>query len=155
MRRRGLVSESIPTSRENCGAIQTLYTARTTKNWVEFLEQVEGWLPADIERVYANLDNLNVHRSWDVLLFNLAHPRFEFVFQPRYAAYLNQIEPWCKTLRSPAFKGRRFETWQQMEEAVKKATTYWNAHKYPFVWGRRKRHRPRRRSGIAVLPKIS
>jgi transposase len=131
------------------------YTARTTKNWVEFLEQVEVWLPPDIERVYAIMDNLNVHRSWDVLLFNLTHPRWEFVFQPRYAAYLNLIEPWWKTLRSLAFKGRRFETWQQMEEAVKKATTYWNAHKHPFVWGRRRRHRPRRRSGIAVLPKIS
>ena len=133
----------------------TTYTARTTKNWVEFLEQVEVWLPPDIERVYAIMDNLNVHRSWDVLLFNLTHPRWEFVFQPRYAAYLNLIEPWWKTLRSLAFKGRRFETWQQMEEAVKKATTYWNAHKHPFVWGRRRRHRPRRRSGIAVLPKIS
>jgi transposase len=133
----------------------TPYTGRTTKNWVEFLEQVEGWLPPEIERVYAIMDNLNVHRSWDVLLFNLAYPRWEFVFQPKYAAYLNLIEPWWKTLRSLALKGRRFETWEQMEEAVKKATAYWNAHKHPFVWGRRRRHRPRRRSGIAVLPKVS
>lgn len=131
------------------------YTGRTTKNWVEFLEQVEAWVPAETEHVYAILDNLNVHRAWDVLLFNLAHPRWEFVFQPKYAAYLNLIEPWWKTLRSLAFKGRRFETWEQMEEAVKKATAYWNAHKHPFVWGRRRRHRPRRRSGIAVLPKVS
>ena len=123
-----------------------------------FLAEGLGWRHEETwfgERVYAILDNLNVHRSWDVLLFNLTHPRWEFVFQPRYAAYLNLIEPWWKTLRSLAFKGRRFETWQQMEEAVKKATTYWNAHKHPFVWGRRRRHRPRRRSGIAVLPKIS
>lgn len=48
--------------------------------------------------------------------------RWEFVFQPKYAAYLNLIEPWWKTLRSLAFKGRRFETWEQMEEAVSKAT---------------------------------
>lgn len=131
------------------------YTGRTTKNWIAFLEQVEAWLPAETERVYVILDNLNVHRSWDVLLFNLAYPRWEFVFQPKYAAYLNLIEPWWKTLRSLAFKGRRFETWEQMEAAVSKATAYWNAHKHPFVWGRRRRHRPRRRSGIAVLPKVS
>ena len=116
---------------------------------------MEGWLPADVERVYALLDNLNVHRAWDVLLFNLAHPRWEFVFQPTYAAYLNLIEPWWKILRSLAFKGRRFETWEQMEEAVRSATAYWNAHRHPFVWGRRRRHRPRRKLGIAVLPKVS
>jgi len=131
------------------------YTGRTTRNWVAFLEQVEGWLPAEVERVYALLDNLNVHRAWDVLLFNLAHPRWEFVFQPTYAAYLNLIEPWWKILRSLAFKGRRFETWEQMEEAVQLATAYWNAHRHPFVWGRRRRHRPRRQPGIAVLPKVS
>lgn len=131
------------------------YTGRTIGNWSDFLEQVETWLPPEVERVYAILDNLNVHRAWDVLLFNLAHPRWEFVFQPKYAAYLNLIEPWWKTLRSLAFKGRRFETWEQMEEAVKKATAYWNSHRHPFVWGRRRRHHPRRKSGIAVMPKAS
>jgi hypothetical protein len=39
------------------------------------------------------MDNLNVHSAYDVLLFSLAHPRWEFVFQPTYAAYLNLIEP--------------------------------------------------------------
>ena len=58
------------------------YTGRTTENWIAFLEQVEDWMPPEIERVYVILDNLNVHRSWDVLLFNLAHPRWEFVFSP-------------------------------------------------------------------------
>ena len=43
------------------------------------------------------LDNVNGHRSWDTLLFHLAFPRWEFVFQPTYAAYVNLIEPWWKT----------------------------------------------------------
>jgi transposase len=58
---------------------------------------VEEWIPKDVERVYAVLDNLTMHRAVDVLLFNLAYPRWEFVFQPTYAAYLNLIEPWWKT----------------------------------------------------------
>lgn len=33
-------------------------------------------------------------------------------------------------------------TWQQVEDAVEAATAYWNAHKHPFVWGRRRRHQP-------------
>jgi len=38
------------------------------------------------------MDNLNTHTAMDVLLFALAHPRWEFVFQPVYAAYLNLLE---------------------------------------------------------------
>ena len=128
------------------------YTGRTTANWVDFLGQVEGWIDAGVERVYAVMDNLNVHSATDVLLFALAHPRWEFVFQPKYAAYLNLIEPWWKVLRSLALNGRRFETWSEIEEAVQRATAYWNAHKHPFVWGRRRRHRTARRSGVAVVP---
>ena len=73
------------------------YTRRRLVNWIDFLQKVEDWIPKDVERVYAVLDNLSMHRAVDVLLFNLAYPRWEFVFQPTYAAYLNLIEPWWKT----------------------------------------------------------
>jgi len=131
------------------------YAGRTIANWVDFLEQVDDWLPADIERVYGILDNLNIHRATDVLLFSLGRPRWEFVFQPKYAAYLNLIEPWWKILRSLALKGRRFETWAEVCQAVDEATAYWNAHRHPFIWGRRRRHQPRRRSGVSLLPKVA
>jgi transposase len=131
------------------------YGGRTIANWVDFLERVEAWVPPEAERIYAILDNLNTHRATDVLLFMLAHPRWEFVFQPTYAAYLNLIEPWWKTLRSLALKGRRFETWDQIATAVADATAYWNAHRHPYVWGRRRRHKPRRQTGVARLPSVA
>ncbi len=133
-------------------ALTVPYPRRTTANWVDFLEHVEGWLDPGIDRVYAVLDNLRAHRALDVLLWALAHPRWEFVFQPTYAAYLNLIEPWWKILRSLALKGRRFATWDEVCAAVEAATQYWNAHRHPFVWGRRKRRRPARATGIARLP---
>jgi transposase len=135
-------------------ALTRPYGARSTANFVDFLEHVDAWVDADVERIYAILDNLQAHRAADVLLFSLAHPRWEFVFQPKYAPYLNLIEPWWKVLRSLALKGRRFETWEQICEAVRRATEYWNAHKHPFVWGRRRRHQPRRRPGIAAVPGV-
>ena len=131
------------------------YAGRTIVNWVDFLGRVEAWIPPEVERVHAILDNLNVHRATDVLLFSLAHPRWEFVCQPTYAAYLNLIEPWWKVLRSLALKGRRFETWDQIANAVADATAYWNAHRHPFVWGRRRRHKPRRQTGVARLPSVA
>jgi transposase len=136
-------------------ALKKTYGARSTVNWVDFLQRVDEWLPADLDRVYAIVDNLSTHRASDVLLFSLQHPRWEFVFQPKYAAYLNLIEPWWKTLRSLALKGRRFETWEEVEQAIEAATAYWNRHRHPFILGRRRRHQPRRQSGIAKLPKAA
>ena len=133
-------------------ALPAPYASRSAVNWAHFLEQVEAWLPAEAERVYAIMDNLSAHRATDVLLFSWAHPRWEFVFQPKYAAYLNLIEPWWKILRSLALKGRRFETWEEVCKAVEQATAYWNQYRHPFVWGRRRRHQPRRKPGLARLP---
>ena len=132
-------------------ALTVPYDRRTTANRVDFLEKVEAWVPPEVAPVYGIVDNLNVHRAVDVLLFSLAHPRWEFVFQPKNAAYLNLIEPWWKILRSLALKGRRFETWEEICRAIEQATAYWNDHRHPFVWGRRRRHRPRR-PGVALPP---
>jgi DDE superfamily endonuclease len=130
------------------------YPSRGAANWADFLARVEGWLPADVGRVDAIVDDLQAHRATDVLPFALANPRWGFVFRPKYAAYLNLIEPWWKVPRSLALKGRRFETWEQVCRAVEEATAYWNKHRHPFVWGRRRRHRPKRRPGIAAVPGV-
>src|ERR671933_1080456 len=154
--RRGVAGYVFGASQPASGAALTLtYERRTTANWVDFLGRVDAWVDASVERVYAVLDNLNVHSAPDVLLFALLHPRWEFVFQPKYAAYLNLIEPWWKVLRSLALKGRRFEAWAEIGQAVRRATAYWNAHKHPFLWGRRRRHRTSRGPGIATMPNVS
>ena len=139
----------------NGEALTLTFERRTTANWVDFLGAVEGWIDPTVDRVYAVLDNLNIHGAPDAPLFGLLHPRWEFVFQPTYAAYLNLIEPWWKVLRSLALKGRRFEAWAEIEQAVARATACWNDHRHPFVWGRRRRHRQPRRFGIAAVPNLT
>lgn len=136
-------------------ALTETYDRRSAANYVDFLDKVDVWLPDDAERIYAIVDNLNTHRATDVLLFALARPRWEFVFQPKYAAYLNLIEPWWKILRSLALKGRRFETWDEVCQAIREATAYWNAHRHPFIWGRRRRLQPRRKSGVGLVPQVA
>jgi transposase len=120
------------------------YEHRATASFIDFLSWVDQQIPVQISSVYAILDNLGMHHAQDLLLFMIHHPRWEFVYQPKYAAYLNLIEPWWKILRSLALKGQRFETWQEVKTAIEAATMYWNAHKHPFVWGRRRRHQPPR-----------
>lgn len=136
-------------------AYTALYSGRTIANWMDFLEQLEVWIDPAVTQIFAILDNLNIHRATDVLLFSLGHPRWQFVFQPKYAAYLNLIEPWWKTLRSLALKGRRFETWDEIQVAIRRATSYWNEHRHPFVWGQRRRHKPHRQPGLALVPRVT
>ena len=133
-------------------ALTRPYGARSTAAFVDFLAHVDRWVEPAVERIYVILNNLPAHRAPDVLLFSLAHLRWECVFQPQYAPYLNLIEPWWQVLRSLALTGRRLEPWVQLCEGVRKATDYWNAHKPPFSWGRRRRQQPRRRPGIAAVP---
>jgi hypothetical protein len=131
------------------------HLGRGTASWVAFPEEVELWLPAEVERVYAIIDDLGTRRATDALLFMLAHPRREMVFQPKHAAYLDLIEPWRKVPRSLALAGHRFESREDIAQAVGRATAYWNARRHPFAWGRRPRHQPRRQPGIALLPKAA
>jgi hypothetical protein len=154
--RRGTAGHVFGALQPASGAAFTLtYGRRTTANRVDFLGRVDAWVDASVERVYAVLDDLDIHGAPDVLLSAPLHPRREFVFQPEYAAYLNLIEPWWKLLRSLALKGRRFEAWAEVERAVEQATAYRNDRKHPFVRGRRRRHRQSRRLGIAAVPKLA
>jgi transposase len=131
------------------------YPRRSQTHFIDCLCDGDQQVPAGGERIDAILDNLGRHHCHDLLLFLLHHPRGEFVYPPKYAAYLNLIEPWWKILRSLALKGRRFETWQEVVEAVEDATGYWNGHKHPFVWGRRRRHQaPRRTRKYAFTVKV-
>lgn len=134
-------------------AFTRTYERRTKANHLAFLNLVDAWIGLGPTEVICVLDNLNIHHAQEVLLFLLAHPRWEFAFIPNGAAYLNLIEPWWKTLRSLALAGRSFETWKEVEDAIAEATGYWNRHRHPYLWGHRRRHQKPRQPGVAAIRK--
>ena len=71
-----------------------VYSRRNVGYYVDFLEKVERWVSPDVKRIYAIVDNLAAHGAYDVTLFSLAYPRWEFVFQPKYAGYLGVDPVW-------------------------------------------------------------
>jgi transposase len=79
-------------------------------------------------------DNLSTHISQETQTALIAWPEVELLFIPKYACWLNLIEPWWKQLRSLALKGRQFADVDEIIEAVVQATAYWNQHRYPYVW---------------------
>jgi transposase len=105
---------------------------RKIPDFVLFLDHVVTVWPQG--NLILLLDNLNVHKAQDVLLWALAHPRVSFFFLPTYSPWLNLIEPWWKTLRSLALRGNYFERPADMALALYQATDYWNDHRKPYLW---------------------
>lgn len=111
-----------------------IHLQRDSACFVTFLDAVEEqWPDGEIVLI---LDNLSTHRTQDVLLWTHAHPRVRFLFLPTYAPWLNLIEPWWKTLRSLALKGRSFANPDAVIAALAQATCYWNNHRSPYRWRR-------------------
>jgi len=88
------------------------------------LEKVTSEFPA--ERWLIIEDNLGIHTSRQTQLALAAWPEIQVQFIPKYACWLNLIEPWWKQLRSLALKGKRFETLGELTEALEAALDYWN-----------------------------
>lgn len=106
--------------------------SRDSASHIQLLEQVIETFPAD--RWLIIEDNLSIHRSRQVRLALAAWPEVQVLFLPKYACWLNLIEPWWKQLRSLALKGRRFETVEELIAALVAALDYWNAHRHPYCW---------------------
>jgi transposase len=80
------------------------------------------------------MDNLSTHVSRETQTALIAWPEVHLWLLPKYACWLNLIEPWWKPLRSLALKGRRFECLDEVIEAIVQTTLYWNTHRYPYSW---------------------
>jgi transposase len=105
---------------------------RDSASHIQLLEQVMSEFPA--ERWLFIEDNLVIHSSREVRLALAAWPEIQIQFLPKYACWLNLIEPWWKQLKSLALKGRRFEDLEQLNQALYDALAYWNSHRHPYVW---------------------
>lgn len=108
---------------------------RDSVSHIQLLEQVIHEFPAD--RWILVEDNLSIHRGRQTRLALTAWPEIRVQFIPKYACWLNLIEPWWKQLRSLALKGRRFESQHEVIEALFAALAYWNQHRHPYHWRKR------------------
>jgi transposase len=108
---------------------------RDSASHIQLMEQVMIEFPAD--RWLFIEDNLSIHTSRQVRLALAAWPEVQILFLPKYACWLNLIEPWWKQLKSLALKGQRFEDLEQLDQALYAALAYWNTHRHPYLWKKR------------------
>ena len=112
-----------------------LSSKRDSASHIQLLEKVIQTFPAD--RLLIIEDNLSTHHRRDTKIALAAWPDIQILFLPKYACWLNLIEPWWKQLRSLALKGKRFATLDELTESLNAALAYWNVHRHPYCWKKR------------------
>jgi transposase len=110
---------------------------RTADALVAFMEALAKRYPA--RTVYVVWDNLNIHydgkdRRWRS--FNKRHGnRFRFVYTPKHASWMNQIEIWFSILHRRVLKYASFVDPAAQQVRVEGFIRHWNAHeRHPFHW---------------------
>jgi transposase len=115
------------------GAVFGRCRRRTAAGLVLFLEEIAVQHPRG--DVYVIWDNLNVHRGPRWAAFNERHGgRFHFVYTPKHASWVNQIEIWFSLLARAVLKNASFFDRQELEAAVRAYIAAWNRAAHPFRW---------------------
>jgi transposase len=107
---------------------------RTGDNLVGFLELLAQRYPTG--PVYVVWDNLNVHTGERWVLFNQRHGnRFHFLYTPKHASWVNQIELWFSILQRRVIRHGSFRTRDALRRAIRGFIAHWNmVEAHPFRW---------------------
>ena len=131
-------------------ATMVLSPSRDSASHIQLLEHVVTEFPAD--RWLIIEDNLSIHTSRQTRLALAAWPEVRIQFIPKYACWLNLIEPWWKQLRSLALKGRGFETLDELTKTLNAALDYWNTHRHPYHWKKKPQEQVTLLGGFSINP---
>ncbi|HXG69432.1 MAG TPA: IS630 family transposase [Gemmatimonadaceae bacterium] len=114
----------------------TAMTAKTrnTFDFIGFLDYTDQHLPDDGRRVIAILDNLSTHTTPEVDAWLEEHPRWEFVFTPTHASWLNQVEIFFSILARRVLKHGAFDSEADLVEQMLTFVETYNQSAQPFNW---------------------
>ena len=109
---------------------------RTGDDLVAFMERVAAHYPGPVVVIW---DNLNVHfdgkkSRWS--RFNRRHGgRFSFVYTPKHASWVNQIEIWFSILERRVLRNGTFDSVEHIEDRTLGYIDHWNTYEvHPFNW---------------------
>jgi transposase len=116
------------------GEVQAMTSAtRNRFDFIAFLEQIEAETPAD-RRVIAILDNLSTHKTQEVEDWLAEHPRWEVVFTPKHASWLNQVECFFSILARRLRRHGAFTGPEDLAAQMLAFVEHYNLTAQPFAW---------------------
>ena len=115
-------------------AIPLVSNSHNSGDYIEFLKILDEKYPKG-DTIRLVLDNLKVHRAKKVIEYlSTVEGRFEFVFTPKHASWLNLVESFFSKMTKLMLKGIRVKS---KEELIQRIYTYFdeiNAEPVVFHW---------------------
>jgi len=110
-------------------------TAQTRNqfDFIAFLDQLEAEIPAG-QQVIAILDNLSTHKTPNVQTWLQQHPRWQMVFTPKHASWLNQVEIFFSILTRRLLKHGQFSDTTDLATQMLAFVEHHNLTARPFSW---------------------
>lgn len=99
-------------------AIPHVSDTHTSDDYIDFLKILDGKYPKS-DKIRLVLDNLRVHSSAKVQEYLSTVPnRFEFVFTPTHASWLNLVEGFFSKMTKQMLKGIRVKSKQELYDRI-------------------------------------
>ncbi len=110
-------------------------TAQTRNqfDFIAFLDQLEAEIPPG-QQVIAILDNLSTHKTPNVQTWLAQHPRWQMVFTPKHASWLNQVEIFFSILTRRLLKQGQFSDTNDLATQMLAFVELHNLTARPFSW---------------------
>jgi transposase len=102
--------------------------------FIAFLEQLDGEIPASVTTIHVVLDNLVMHKGKQVQAWLAKHPRFVFHHPPVHCSWMNQVEQWLSILRRKRLRIADFASKEALAERLMAFIREWNEIAHPFNW---------------------
>lgn len=133
-RRLGTVSLLAGIDLQTGEAIPLVKDTHSSDDYIEFLKVLDCKYPKE-DKIRLVLDNLRVHRSEKVQKYISSVPgRFEFVFTPRHASWLNLVEGFFSKMTKQMLKGIRVGTKDELVTRIYKYFEEINAEPVVYKW---------------------
>jgi transposase len=108
---------------------------RNSLDFIRFLEEIDETVPPAASRqIIAIMDNLSTHKSKELAKWLKTHPRWRFVFTPKHASWLNQVECLFSILARRLLKHGHFDTPEDLAEQMLAFVETHNQTATPFKW---------------------
>lgn len=116
-------------------AIQLVRDKHSSVEYIEFLKKLDEKYPKG-DKIRLILDNLRVHSSEQVKEYLASIPdRFEFVFTPKHASWLNLVEGFFSKMTKQMLKGIRVKSKDELIQRINKYFDEINAEPVVYHWG--------------------
>ena len=115
-------------------AIPLIRDKHSSKEYIEFLQLLDSKYPKG-DKIRLVLDNLKVHTSDATRKYLATVPgRFEFVFTPKHASWLNLVEGFFSKMTRQMLKGIRVKTKEELVERIYQYFVEVNAEPVVYHW---------------------